>query len=199
MRKRKGLSQLPSLRTAIAIPRFLTARLFRVTTLEQNKPGKPEEDFFGRNAYLTVSGQLEAETFAWLCTPDGRTRYQDKIVMTRFERELWNISGGRELEVFDIPGAKVGVLICYDSEFPLLARQLCESGADILIVPGCTDTEAGYHRVMEYFAVHEARKTRMPRFLLESHAVPDAQMREIKNFRSGNVTLKTKISPARNS
>jgi asparaginyl-tRNA synthetase len=38
--------------------------MFRVTTLEQGKPAKAEEDFFGRNAYLTVSGQLEAETFA---------------------------------------------------------------------------------------------------------------------------------------
>jgi asparaginyl-tRNA synthetase len=38
--------------------------MFRVTTLEQGKAAKPEEDFFGKNAYLTVSGQLEAETFA---------------------------------------------------------------------------------------------------------------------------------------
>lgn len=85
---------------------------------------------------------------AWLCTPDGRTRFQDKLIMTRFEREEWFVTGARELKVFDIPGAKVGILICYDSEFPLLARQLCEAGADILLVPSCTDTEAGYHRVM---------------------------------------------------
>ncbi|HEX2748744.1 MAG TPA: carbon-nitrogen hydrolase family protein [Verrucomicrobiales bacterium] len=85
---------------------------------------------------------------AWLCTPDGRMRHQDKIIMTRFERELWGITGSRGLTVFEIPGARVGVLICYDSEFPLLARQLVENGADILLVPSCTDTEAGYHRVM---------------------------------------------------
>lgn len=85
---------------------------------------------------------------AWLCTPDGRTREQDKVVMTRFERELWHIHPGDKLRVFDIPGVRVGVLICYDSEFPLLARQLCEAGADVLLVPSCTDTEAGYHRVM---------------------------------------------------
>jgi predicted amidohydrolase len=85
---------------------------------------------------------------AWLCTPDGQTRFQDKIQMTRFERELWSIRGGRELRTFDIPGARVGILICYDSEFPLLARRLCEAGATILLVPSCTDTPAGYHRVM---------------------------------------------------
>ncbi len=85
---------------------------------------------------------------AWLCTPDGRARAQDKIVMTRFEREQWKVSAGGSLGVFEIPGARVGVLICYDSEFPLLARRLCEAGAEILLVPSCTDTEAGYHRVM---------------------------------------------------
>jgi predicted amidohydrolase len=84
---------------------------------------------------------------AWLCTPDGQTRHQDKIVMTRFERELWGVTGGAVLEVFEIPGARVGVLICYDSEFPLLARRLCEQGAEVLLVPSCTDTEAGFHRV----------------------------------------------------
>jgi predicted amidohydrolase len=62
--------------------------------------------------------------------------------------ELWSIRGGRELRTIDIPGARVGILICYDSEFPLLARRLCEAGATILLVPSCTDTEAGYHRVM---------------------------------------------------
>jgi predicted amidohydrolase len=84
---------------------------------------------------------------AWICTPDGAAHYQDKIMMTRFERESWGVSGGEKLEVFDIPGAKVGVLICYDSEFPLLARQLVEQGAEVLLVPSCTDTEAGFHRV----------------------------------------------------
>lgn len=84
---------------------------------------------------------------AWLCTPDGAARHQDKIMMTRFERESWGVTGGDRLEVFEIPGAKVGVLICYDSEFPLLARQLVENGAEVLLVPSCTDTEAGFHRV----------------------------------------------------
>lgn len=84
---------------------------------------------------------------AWLCTPDGQARHQDKIMMTRFERESWGITGGDTLEVFDIPGARIGVLICYDSEFPLLARRLVEQGAEVLLVPSCTDTQAGFHRV----------------------------------------------------
>ncbi|MES2594484.1 MAG: asparagine--tRNA ligase [Verrucomicrobiota bacterium] len=38
--------------------------MFRVTTLKQGAPAKPEEDFFGRPTYLTVSGQLQGEAFA---------------------------------------------------------------------------------------------------------------------------------------
>lgn len=86
---------------------------------------------------------------AWLCAPDGRTRHQDKIQMTRFESESWGISGGRDLRLMELPcGARIGVLICYDSEFPLLARRMVEAGARVLLVPSCTDTDAGFHRVM---------------------------------------------------
>ena len=38
--------------------------MFRVTTLDDNKPHKPEEDFFGKKTSLTVSGQLSAECMA---------------------------------------------------------------------------------------------------------------------------------------
>lgn len=85
---------------------------------------------------------------AFLCFPDGHVEHQDKCVMTRFEREQWNItSNGPAVRVFDTALGKLAVLICYDSEFPLLARAACEAGAEILLVPSCTDTLAGYHRV----------------------------------------------------
>lgn len=115
----------------LAMHRALAMEL-NVTILAGSFPWKVDGRFLNR---------------AWLCTPDGVTRHQDKVMMTRFERESWGISGGEALEVFDIPGACVGVLVCYDSEFPLLARRLCEKGAQVLLVPGCTDTEAGFHRV----------------------------------------------------
>jgi asparaginyl-tRNA synthetase len=38
--------------------------LFRVTTQPRSGAGKPDEDFFGQDAFLTVSGQLSAEVFA---------------------------------------------------------------------------------------------------------------------------------------
>lgn len=84
---------------------------------------------------------------AWLCGPDGRAAHQDKQVMTRFENDDWGVDAGDGLGVFDTPAGRLGVLICYDSEFPLLARALVEAGAELLLVPSCTDTQAGYQRV----------------------------------------------------
>lgn len=84
---------------------------------------------------------------AWLFGPDGVLGYQDKLIMTRFEREQWDIAAGEGLKVFDTALGQLGILICYDNEFPLLARYLAERGADLILAPSCTDTEAGYHRV----------------------------------------------------
>lgn len=84
---------------------------------------------------------------AWFCAPDGRAEHQDKAVMTRFEREQWQISSEPPLKVFDTALGRIAINICYDSEFPLQARAQCEAGAEIILVPSCTDTAAGYHRV----------------------------------------------------
>jgi predicted amidohydrolase len=79
--------------------------------------------------------------------PEGGSGFQQKHIMTRFEAEQWGISPSSGLCVFDIGVAKIGVAICYDAEFPLIARCLAEAGAEILLVPSCTESLAGYHRV----------------------------------------------------
>lgn len=84
---------------------------------------------------------------AWLLGPEGTLGYQDKLMMTRFEREQWHIAAGQGLRMFETHLGRLGVLICYDNEFPMLARRLAEQGADLILAPSCTDTEAGYHRV----------------------------------------------------
>lgn len=84
---------------------------------------------------------------ATLFGPDGVIGFQDKQIMTRFEREDWGVSAGLPLTVLQTPFARLGVTICYDSEFPLLARALCESGAEVLLSPSCTETYAGFMRV----------------------------------------------------
>lgn len=84
---------------------------------------------------------------AVLYGPQGRIGHQDKQIMTRFEREAWDVTGAPGLRVFETDLGRIGVLICYDSEFPLLARRLAEAGVELLLVPSCTDTVAGFHRV----------------------------------------------------
>jgi len=84
---------------------------------------------------------------ARLFGPHGETAHQDKQIMTRFERETWDVHPGGKLSLFETALGRIGVLICYDCEFPLLARALVEAGAEILLAPSCTDTLAGYWRV----------------------------------------------------
>ena len=84
---------------------------------------------------------------ATLYGPGGIVGHQDKQIMTRFERETWFVEAGVGLPVFDTPLGRIGVLICYDSEFPLLARRMVEAGAEVILVPSCTDTLAGFTRV----------------------------------------------------
>ncbi|WP_282053033.1 carbon-nitrogen hydrolase family protein [Phaeobacter inhibens] len=82
---------------------------------------------------------------ATLYAPNGQKGVQDKQIMTMFERDPWNVTNGEALTVFDTTLGKIGVLICYDSEFPLLGRALAD--VDVLLVPSCTEALAGYWRV----------------------------------------------------
>lgn len=82
---------------------------------------------------------------ARLFSSTGAAGVQDKQIMTRFERDIWGVIGGGPLQVFDTPLGRIGILICYDSEFPLLGRALAE--CDLILVPSCTEALAGYWRV----------------------------------------------------
>ena len=82
-----------------------------------------------------------------LITPEGRVAFQDKRLMTRFEAERWGVSPGREPGVFETPWGRIGVSVCYDSEFPSHVRTQVEAGAWLLLVPTCTDTRHGFNRV----------------------------------------------------
>jgi predicted amidohydrolase len=84
---------------------------------------------------------------ATLHGPAGTLGHQDKQIMTRFEREAWDVVPGGPLGVFAAGPLRLGVTICYDAEFPLLSRALVEAGAELLLVPSCTETQAGYTRV----------------------------------------------------
>ncbi|MCB2135018.1 MAG: carbon-nitrogen hydrolase family protein [Rhodobacteraceae bacterium] len=84
---------------------------------------------------------------ATLFGPEGLIGHQDKAMMTRFEREGWDVVGGDSLTVFNTAIGRMGVNICYDSEFPLLARAQAEAGVEIILVPSATEALAGFTRV----------------------------------------------------
>jgi len=79
--------------------------------------------------------------------PGGTTGRQRKIHMTRFETEEWHITAGKSLRVFDTAIGRIAVNICYDVEFPELARAAARAGATVLVVPTCTDDRISYLRV----------------------------------------------------
>ena len=83
---------------------------------------------------------------AALFAPSGACGIAEKLIMTPFER-TWGLSGGQRGRVFDTVLGRIGVAICYDSEFPLLVRAQAEAGADIVLIPSCTEKLSGYHRV----------------------------------------------------
>ncbi|MFW6293587.1 MAG: GNAT family N-acetyltransferase [Spirochaetota bacterium] len=89
----------------------------------------------------------EIYNVSFLCHRDGRIDAQYKLHITPQEYRSWVMEGGSRLHVFDTDAGRVGILICYDIEFPELGRILHERGVQILFVPFWTDTQNGYLRV----------------------------------------------------
>ena len=99
----------------------------------------------GSHPTLTDDGDIH--NVAYVCLRDGSVHAQEKIHPTPNEAYWWKIKGGDSVDVIQTDCGPIGVLICYDSEFPELARRLCDEGARILFVPFCTDSRQGYMRV----------------------------------------------------
>lgn len=99
----------------------------------------------GSHPTLTDDGSIQ--NVAFVCLRDGSIHSQEKIHPTPNEAYWWKIKGGNSVDVIQTDVGPVGVLICYDSEFPELARRLVDQGARIIFVPFCTDNRQGYMRV----------------------------------------------------
>ena len=91
----------------------------------------------------------KAMNAAVLCAPDGQISVQDKLILTPYERREMHLAAGDDLKLIDTAIGKIGILICYDSEFPLQARALVAAGADVILVPSCTEAPAGQTRVRQ--------------------------------------------------
>lgn len=83
----------------------------------------------------------------YLCKRNGSVERYEKLHITPDELKAWGMKGGKKLQIFDTDCGKIGILICYDVEFPELSRLLAEEGMVILFVPFLTDTQNGYSRV----------------------------------------------------
>lgn len=83
----------------------------------------------------------------YLCRRDGTIDRFEKIHVTPDEEKIWALRGGDHFKTFETDCGKIGILICYDIEFPELSRILAKEGMDILFVPFLTDTQNGYSRI----------------------------------------------------
>ncbi|WP_072377249.1 carbon-nitrogen hydrolase family protein [Hyphomicrobium sp. NDB2Meth4] len=135
-----------------AVYRDLAATLDAVAELEGARVQLHQELAAKHGVHILVGsgpsrkGPGRYTNAAQLVTPKGNVGVQEKLVMTPFEVD-WGISASHEMRVFDTSLGLIGINICYDSEFPLLARAMAEAGAELLLVPSCTERVSGYHRV----------------------------------------------------
>jgi predicted amidohydrolase/ribosomal protein S18 acetylase RimI-like enzyme len=84
---------------------------------------------------------------SYLCRRDGTVDEQYKLHVTPDEASYWGMRGGDKIKCFDTDFGKIGILVCYDVEFPELSRILSDEGMKILFVPFWTDTKNSYQRV----------------------------------------------------
>jgi predicted amidohydrolase/GNAT superfamily N-acetyltransferase len=82
-----------------------------------------------------------------LFTPNGQIFRQKKVHLTPTEKGSYQMSRGHGFYCYHTDYADIGILVCYDVEFPEAARALAEAGIQILFVPSCTDERQGYCRV----------------------------------------------------
>ena len=130
----------------------LDATLQAVADLEADRVSLHQELAGKHRVHILVGsgpvrkGEGRFVNAAQLVTPKGSIGVQEKLIMTPFETD-WGISAGKQARLFDTALGMIGINICYDSEFPLLARAMAEAGAELLLVPSCTERVSGYHRV----------------------------------------------------
>ena len=136
--------------------------------------------------FLTDAGAGRYRNRAWWFAPDGRRGFQDKLQLTGFEKQAGVIDGGDALHVFEACGVRAGIAVCYDSEFPLPVRAQHEAGARLLLVPSCTDTDAGARRV-EVGCLARALENRM--FVAQSVTAGDAPWSPALDVNTGEATL----------
>jgi predicted amidohydrolase len=121
-------------------------------------------------------------------SPRGDVGVQGKLHMTRFEKEDWKIEPRSQLKVFETDFGRVAIAICYDVEFPEIARAAARQGAHILLVPSCTDERQGFLRV-RYCA--QARAIENQIYVIQSHTVGSLPMVPAVSLNYGQAAILT--------
>ncbi len=149
----------------IVFPELLNAPLLK--KFDQENPAEAMRSLCGyteeiRTAFVNmaisyniniVAGSLpllrgdDLYNVSFLCRRDGTWEVQDKLHITPDEAQYWGFKGGDSLRIFDTDIGKIGVLVCYDVEFPELSRYLAQKGMTLLCVPFWTDTKNAYLRI----------------------------------------------------
>jgi predicted amidohydrolase len=132
------------------------------------------------------SGRVQ--NLCYFFSPTGTYGVQGKLHMTRFEAEEWLISPSRGLRLFETDFGKVAITICYDVEFPELARHAARVGAYLLIVPSCTDDRQGFLRV-RYCAHARAIENQM--YVIQSSTVGSLPMVPAVSLNYGQASILT--------
>jgi predicted amidohydrolase len=125
---------------------------------------------------------------SYVFNPRGDYAVQSKLHMTRFESEEWHVSPGSTLRVFDTDLGRMAVTICYDVEFPEIARAAAKQGAHILVVPSCTDDRQGFLRV-RYCAQARAIENQM--YVIQSSTVGSLPMVPAVHLNYGQAAVLT--------
>jgi predicted amidohydrolase len=121
-------------------------------------------------------------------SPSGAVGTQGKLHLTRFEVEDWKVSGHPRCRVFNTAFGRIGVAICYDVEFPEIARAAARAGAHILLVPSCTDDRQGFLRV-RYCAAARAIENQM--YVIVAHTVGSLPMVPAVSLNYGQAAILT--------
>ncbi len=135
---------------------------------------------------VAENGSVYNESYFF--SPSGKVGVQGKLHMTRFENEDWKVSPRSKLRVFETAFGHVSVAICYDVEFPEIARAAARQGVHVLVVPSCTDDRQGYLRV-RYCAQARAIENQM--YVVQSHTVGSLPMVPAVSLNYGQACILT--------
>jgi predicted amidohydrolase len=142
----------------------------------------------GGSIPVQTDGSDAVQNACFIFDRSGRQGVQGKLHMTRFESEEWFVSPSRGLKVFETEFGRMAITICYDVEFPELARAAARAGAYILVVPSCTDDRQGFLRVR--YCAH-ARAIENQLFVIQAPTVGSLPMVPAVSLNYGQAAILT--------